>query len=230
MHVTRHSHLADERGATLVEMVVGIAMASVVMFAMTILVITTMHASARDSAQVSATQISRNGLSAIIQDLHSACITPRVAPVQVGSTGNSLSFVHATGSEVAPKPVLSVISFSGDTLTQYDYASTGSSSPPWTFASTPSSTRELMSGVGPIPPQTGIFSYFSATSGQISSTPLPTPLTAAGAASAIQVSVGINAAPSTKKRRAGTSAYMQDSVLMRLTAPSYNETVSPPCE
>jgi Tfp pilus assembly protein PilW len=232
MPVTPRDCIGDERGTTLVELVVGIAMSSAVMFAMTIVVITTMHASARDSAHVSATQLSRNGLSTIVQELHSACMAPRLAPLQVGSTGTSLSFVHATGSEVAPKPVLSVVRLSGDTLTQYDYPSTGGASPSWTFAATPSSTQALMTGVGPIPPQTSIFSYFSSANGQISSTPLATPLDAAGAAGAIEVSVGISTAPSANKRSADAdaSAQLQDSVLLRLTAPSYNETVSPPCE
>jgi type II secretory pathway component PulJ len=232
MPVKGRGYIRDERGATLIEMMVGISMASILMFAMTMLIVVTMHASARDSARVSATQLSRNGLSSIIQQLHSACLSPRVAPVQVGSTGSSLSFVHSSGSEVTAKPVLSVISLSGETLTQYDYASTGSISPPWTFATTPSSTRQLMTGVAPIPPQTAIFSYYSSSNGQISSTPLATPLNAAGAATAILVNVGISSAPTAKKRNSnpGVSTHIQDSVLLRMTVPSFKETVSPPCE
>ena len=40
-----------------------------------------------------------------------------------------------------------------------------------------------MTGIGPIPPSTAIFSYYSAANGQVSSTPLPTPLSEASAKS-----------------------------------------------
>jgi Tfp pilus assembly protein PilW len=232
MPVTRRNRIRDERGTTLVEMVVGISMASILMFAMTMVIVVTMHASARSSAEVSSTQLSRNGLSSIIQQLHSACLSPRVAPVLPESSGTKLIFTHSTGSEVTAKPVKSMIALEGDTLTQYDYASTGSLSPPWAFAKTATSTRQLMTGVAPIPPSTAIFSYYSSANGQISSTPLPTPLSETSAGSAIQVSVGISSAPSAQKRSANpsVSTHIQDSAILRLTAPTFNETVSPPCE
>jgi Tfp pilus assembly protein PilW len=229
--VTSRGYIRDERGTTLVEMVVGISMASILMFAMTMVIVVTMHASARSSAQVSATQLSRNGLSSIIQQLHSACISPGIPPIRAKSSGTELIFTHSTGSEVTAKPVKSVIALAGDTLTQYDYASTGTITPPWTFSETATSTRQLMTGVAPIPPSTAIFSYYSAANGQISSTPLPTPLETTTAASAIQVSVGISSAASAQKRNApNVSTQIQDSALLRLTVPTFNETVSPPCE
>lgn len=223
--------IRDERGATLVEMIVGISMASILMFAMTMLIIVTMHASARDSAQVSATQLSRNGLSSIIQQLHSACLSPRVAPIGTGSSGTKLIFTHSTGSEVTAKPVKSMIELKGDTLTQYDYASIGSISPPWTFEEKkPAATKQLMTGVSPIPPSTAIFSYYSTSNGQVSATPLATPLSEASAKTAVLVSVGLNSAASASKRSQNVSTHIQDSAMLRLTAPSFNETVSPPCE
>jgi hypothetical protein len=190
-----------------------------------------MHATARTSSQVSATQLSRNGISLIVQQLHSACLSPRVAPIWPESSGTKLIFTHSTGSEVTAKPVKSMIALEGDALTQYDYESTGSLSPPWTFSPSPTSTRQLMTGVGPIPPSTAIFNYYSAASGQISSTPLTTPLDKTSAPSAILVSVGLSSAASAKKRSNPTAAtHIQDSVMLRLTAPTFNETVSPPCE
>lgn len=229
--MTRHEYIRDQRGATLVEMVVAISIASVLMFAMTMLIVVTMHASARNSAQVDATQLSRNGLSSIIQQLHSACLSPRVAPILPESTGTQLAFTHSTGAEVTAKPVKSKIILAGDTLTQYDYASIGSISPPWTFEDKkPISEKQLMTGIGPIPPSTAIFSYYSAANGQISSTPLPTPLEG-NAKSTVLVSVGLSSAASIKKRNnPSVKTHIQDSAMLRLTAPTINETVSPPCE
>lgn len=232
MPVTRRDRIRDERGTTLVELIVGISMASILIFAMTMVIVVTMHASARSSAEVSSTQLSRNGLSSIIQQLHSACISPRVAPIWEKSSGTELVFTHSTGSEVTAKPVKSAIVLKEGTLTQYDFASTGSISPPWTFAEKASATKQLMTGVEPIPPSTAIFNYYSSTNGQISSTPLPTPLSKTDAASTILVSVGISSAPTAQKRSANSnvSTHIQDSALLRLTAPTFNETVSPPCE
>jgi hypothetical protein len=231
MPVRGRAYIRDERGTTLVEMVVGISMASILMFAMTMVIVVAMRASARSSAEVSSTQLSRNGLSSIIQQLHSACLSPRIPPVWPKSNGTELIFTHSTGSEVTAKPVKSAIVLKEGTLTQYDYASTGSISPPWTFAENASSSRQLMTGIVPIPPSTSIFSYYSAANGQISPTPLTTPLET-NAANTILVSVGISSAPSTQKRSANlsTSTHIQDSALLRLTAPTINETVSPPCE
>jgi Tfp pilus assembly protein FimT len=233
MPMTRRDCIRDERGTTMVEMLVAISMASVLMFAMTMVIVVTMHASARSSAEVSSTQLSRNGLSSIIQQLHSACLSPRVAPVWEKSSGTELVFTHSTGSEVTAKPVKSKIVLKEGTLTQYDYASIGSLSPPWTFAEEkPSATKQLMTDVGPIPPSTAIFNYYSAANGQISSTPLLTPLSETSAKSTVLVSVGLSSAPGAGKRSAdpNVSTHIQDSALLRLTAPTFNETVSPPCE
>jgi hypothetical protein len=230
MPMTRRDCIRDERGTTMVEMLVAISMASVLMFAMTMVIVVTMHASARSSAEVSSTQLSRDGLASVIQQLHSACLSPRVAPVWEESSGTKLVFTHSTGSEVTAKPVKSEIVLKEGTLTQYDYASTGNLSPPWTFAEKATS-RQLMTDVAPIPPSTAVFSYYSAINGQISSTPLPTPLET-NAKSTILVSVGLSSAPSVGKRSAdpNVSTHIQDSALLRLTAPTFNETVSPPCE
>jgi hypothetical protein len=232
MPIARREYIRDERGTTLVEVIVAISMASILMFAMTMLIVVTMHASARSSAQVDATQLSRNGLSSIIQQLHSACLSPRVPPVVQESSGTLLIFTHSTGSEVTAKPVKSKIILTGDTLTQYDYASIGSISPPWTFEEkTPIAVKQLMTGIAPIPPSTAIFSYYSASNGQVSATPLPTPLSETSAKSAVLVSVGLSSAAGIKKRsNPSVRTHIQDSAMLRLTAPTINETVSPPCE
>lgn len=229
--MTRRDYIRDERGTTLVEMIVGISMASILMFAMTMVIIVSMHVSARSSAEVNSTQLARNGLASIVQQLHSACLYPQVAPVWNESNGTKLIFTHSTGSEVTAKPVKSEIVLKEGALTQYDYASTGNLAPPWTFAEKATASRQLMSGVTPIPPSAAIFNYYTATNGQISSTPLPTPLET-NAKATILVSVGVSTAPTDKKKTANrsVSTQMQDSALLRLTAPTFNETVSPPCQ
>jgi hypothetical protein len=135
------------------------------------------------------------------------------------------------GSAVAPIPVLSTISLSEGTLSQSDYPSTGGTAPTWTFASTPSSTRQLMTKVSPTAPSSSIFSYYAYSSGQISATPLHTPLEATEAASTVEVNIALTAAPLSKPvSDPNAAANIQSSALLRLTPPSFTTGSNAPCQ
>jgi hypothetical protein len=222
----------DERGVTLVEMVVAAATGTIVLFALTTVTVITLHSSARVGARVDATQNSRLVLTRVIDELHSSCIAPEVAPVQAGSTGTSLKLIHSSGSEAAPIPTLSVIGVSGNTLSQTDYPTTGGLAPHWTFATTPTSAVQLMTGVSPIPPSTAIFTYYAYSSGAVSEVALPTPLSEADAARTVVVGLGFNVAPSAGRINSGQApAHIRDSATLRLTPPSFNkEALNPPCK
>lgn len=227
--------IRDERGTTLVELMVGTAVGMVVLYALTMVILTTMHGSARVSARVHATQDARVALTNIMEELHSACLAPKITPVQPGSTGSSLSFVHAAptdGAAAAPNPVLSVISLSGSTLSKSDYAwVSGASQKEWVFSSTPT-TRQLATGIGPVPPSSSIFSYYAYEKGVLSATPQTPPLDSTEAASTIQVKVAMTAAAAkTIVADANAPASIQNSATLRLTPPSFNESApSPPCQ
>lgn len=221
----------DERGTTMMEVIVSLAAGLVVMAAISTVIVVSLRESNRVSARVDANQRARIALNAIVNQLHSACIAPQIAPVQVGSTGTQLSFIHQSGSAVAPTPVLSKISLTGTTLSQSDYPTTGGTAPQWTFASTPSSTRQLMTKISPIPPSSSIFSYLAYSNGQVSATPLTTPLVAAGAASTVQVNVAFSAAPLSKPVSDPNAATnIQSTALLRLTPPSFTNGTNLPCQ
>ncbi len=227
--------LRDETGTTLVELMVALMAGLVIFMALTTMVITTMHGSARVAARVEATQRGRIAMVRLMEQLHSACITPEIAPIRAGSTGNSLKFVHQTGSAVSPTPILSVVSYANGTLTQSDYAATGGTSPSWTFSGTPSSTRTLLTKVAPIPPSTSIFSYYRYSSGAVSETPLtppPSGLTSEEAALTVEVRAALSANPlSTPVKDTGAEANIRNSATLRLTPPSFNEgSPSKPCQ
>ena len=228
-------NLRDETGTTLVELMVALMTGLVIFVALTTMVITTMHGSARVTARVEATQRARIAMVRLMEQLHSACVAPEIAPIKSGSTGNSLKFVHQTGSAVSPTPILSVVCYSNGTLTQSDYAATGGTSPNWTFASTPSSTRTLLTKVAPIPPSTSIFSYYRYFNGAVSETPLSPPvsgLTTEEAALTVEVRAALSANPlSTPVKDTGAEANIRNSASLRLTPPSFNEgSPSKPCQ
>jgi hypothetical protein len=223
--------LSDERGTTLMEVIVALAAGIVVLTAISTVIMVSLRESTRVNARVDANQRARIALNDVINQLHSACIAPQIAPIQVGSTGTELNFIHQSGSGVSLTPVLSKISLSGTTLTQSDYAATGGLAPTWTFASTPSSTKQLMTKISPTAPSSSIFSYYAYSGGAISATPLHTPLEAAEAASAVEVSVAFSASPLSKPvSDPNAAANIQSTALLRLTPPSFTTGANLPCQ
>jgi Flp pilus assembly pilin Flp len=230
--VIRRRLVRDERGTTLAELVVGMATGSVVLLGLTTLIVVTLHTSTRVSARVDATQRARLALTRVIDQLHSACIAPKTPPIRQGSTSTVLSFVHATGAAVSPTPTLTVISLSGETLSQADYAWKEGTAPFWVFKTTPTTNVQLVTKIKPISASRPVFSYFPSASGAVSPTPLAVPLSELDAARTIHVSVAFMASPgSGATTEDATPARIQGSATLRLTAPSFNkEAPSLPCQ
>lgn len=218
--------LQDESGTTLVELMVALMTGLIILLALTMVIIATMHTTARVDARVEATQRARLALGRLMEELHSACVTPEIAPVRKSSEGNALRFVHQTGSAVSPTPVLSVVSLSAGTLTQSDYASNGGTAPNWTFnETTPTSTKTLLTKVAPVSPSSSIFSYYKYSGGTISESPQSVPLSEGEAALTVEVHAALTASPEHTPVAGGTSAgtSVQDTATLRLTPPSFNE-------
>lgn len=233
--LARPGHISDESGTTLVELMVGTAVGMVVLYALTMAILTTMHGSARVSARVHATQNARVALTNIMEELHSACLAPKITPVQPASTGTLLSFVHAAktdGAAAAPNPVLTKIFLEGSTLKKSDQAwVSGAAQKEWVWSPTVT-TRQLATNVGPVPPSNSIFSYYAYDKGVLSATPQTPPIDATEAASTIQIRVALAVAPSsTPVHDDNAPASVQNSATLRLTPPSFNESApSPPCQ
>jgi Prokaryotic N-terminal methylation motif len=232
--MTRIGSLRDQRGTTLVELIVGLAVGLVVLTMLSTVIVITLHGSTRVSARVEATQNGRVVLARVMEELHSACVSPKIAPVQSGSSGTLLKFIRAGGSEgaaAAPVPTLTEITYSGGVISQSDHAVSGGTAPNWTFSST-ATTRQLMSHVAPVTSGGPIFSYFAYSNGALSETPQTTPLSVGEAALTVEVRMAITASPSTTPvADKGSGSTVQDSAVLRLTPPSFNEqAVSLPCQ
>lgn len=229
----RRIDIADERGATLIELMVAMAAGMVVLFALTMMIIATMHSTARVSARVDATRNARLTATQITEQLRSSCVAPRIAPVRAGSTGTSLLFIHQRGSAAVLDPVLSKIELAGGTLTQYDYAKTGGSMPEWSFALSPTSQRQLATGISPIAPSSAVFTYLG-YSGKAINLALPattaTPLSSTDAARTVAVRIALNAAPhSSSVVDPGAVAQVRDTALLRLTSLAFSKESDEPC-
>lgn len=229
--------LRAEDGTTMVELLVGLAVGMIVVVGLTMTIIVTLHGNARVDARVEATDNAHLVMTRVMEELHSACISPQIAPVQQGSTGNSLIFWHAARGEstaVEPKPVKTKLVYENGSLVQTDYAKTGGTSPNWIFEEEKAGSGSkviLLTNVAPAAGTTAVFSYYKYENGTLVKLTAPS-LAKTEAETVIVVKAGLTASPkSTPVKDAGASATITDSATLRLTPPSFNEGSSAlPCQ
>jgi prepilin-type N-terminal cleavage/methylation domain-containing protein len=171
------SLILDERGFTLIELVVALAAGLIVLLALfSILDVSLRHTTAVQD-RVQANQIGRIAMTKVVDELHSACISPSFTPVQQGSTETELIFVNGTGGEaVLEKATEHKIVFTENgkngKLTDKIYPSNGGSWPKFLFPTTPTSEVLLASNISKT---TGVpvFSYYKYASASESTEALP---------------------------------------------------------
>jgi prepilin-type N-terminal cleavage/methylation domain-containing protein len=192
----------DESGFTFMEMLVTMAAGTIVTSIVVMITSVALHNQDRIARRVDANQRGRPVMTRMIQELHSACVAPRIAPILSGgtsgatSTGSSISFLSQPGSAVSPTPDKHVITLSGTTLSESVYPAISGTAPgPWTFSPTASLTRQLLTNV--TAPSGVMFRYFAFVNGQLSTTSLPTSpsLSATDAAHTAIVSISFASSP-----------------------------------
>jgi Tfp pilus assembly protein PilW len=230
---------SDERGTTIIELIVGMAMGMIVLVGLSMTIIVVLHGTSRVDARVEATDNARTMVTRITEELHSACISPQIAPVRSGSTGTELIFWHAAAGEsgaVQPIPVKTKIVYSNGTLTQTDYAKVGGTSPAWLFEGEEGNkgtgtTRILLSKVAPVGSSTSVFNYLRYEGGEAKTINVST-LGVGEAAETVTVKIALTASPrSTPVADKESAATVSNSATLRLTPPSFETTASAlPCQ
>jgi type II secretory pathway pseudopilin PulG len=239
--------MRDQRGFTLVETLAVIAAGTVVMIGLFTMIDVTLHQTTRTFDRVDATQRARTTLESIMNELHSACIGPGDTPIQPGSTATDFFFVsqYSNAANVTPVTEHEVYVDSAGNLYEKTYANTGSASPPWTFATTPSTTRLLLTNV-----RSAQFQYYAyqqvsytdaagnpymmildgtqavpGTNTIPTAAPLPVPLSTSNAQQAVEVTINLTVGPaggSGENTNTGASnvsedANVFDSAILRLS-------------
>jgi hypothetical protein len=217
--------MRDESGFTVTELVLTIPIFIVVFTAILMMTEVATHNQDRVARRVAVNQKARPELTRLIDQMHSSCVAPGVAPVLAGSSSTSLGFISKAGEEVTPVPNKHEVTLAGGTLTESVYPATGGSAPSWTFSSTPSSTRQLLTKVS----SPALFSYYEYEGGQVSTTPLPTPLSAEDAATTVQIAINFTYA-SGAGTDPNTPLTLSDAVTLRLEPASEDTSeVNLPC-
>ncbi len=193
--------LREQSGFTLVELLMTMIASLVVMTAIVMMTTTALRNQDRINRRVDASQRVRPVLTRVMQELHSACVAPRITPVigdgtAGGSTGTQIKFLSKSDATVSPTPDLHVITLSGGTLSETVYPATGGAAPTWTFSGTPIAgwnARPLLTNVSA--PPAGVFQYYDFVNGQVDTSATTVPLTATDAAKVAIVKVTMSSSP-----------------------------------
>jgi type II secretory pathway pseudopilin PulG len=211
----RGASLRDERGFTMVEMVLALAIGIVVILAAYALIDLGVVQSGKVSDRVDAAQRGRQAMDEITSQLRSQVCLDRVTAAVVDGQDSSVTFYAFT--DAGPLvPVKHVIAYDPRTLqlAESDYAGSGTL-PNTTFPAAPTSTRTLLTDVVPA---TGapIFSYYAwSASGQVAPTlRLSTPLSAADRLRTVRTVVQFSVRPA-GRRLSSELATFQDEAFVR---------------
>ena len=227
--------MSDENGFSLIELLIGSMVSLVILAAILAMVRVATGDQNRVSEHVIANQRGRPVMNRIIDRIHSACVSPGLAPVRAGSTESSMIIYSKSGSAVAPTPNQYVIALSAGTMTETVATGSGTEPSNWTFG-TASSPYQLLDGVGAAqvgepPVATPLFRYYAYEGGRVATNPLPVPLTAENAAKTVQVNIAFSVAPSAASSSVqGASVTLTDSATLRIEPASEDSAqVNLPC-
>lgn len=243
------ARLRDERGYTLIEMLVATIAGLLVSGAAMSIVVGSYQFLTNDADRVDSNQQGRDALRTIEQDLNSACVAgPDVSPIVGGTTGgtgappsgaDSLTFYSTLSDTPGAEPSELVVFLNGSGQLELDsYAYSSGAEPNWTFATTTSSKQILLAHaatVGGAP----IFTYYgysgTGTTGLTGTTGATGTLSdqfaldsnqdlpASSAANTSAVGIQFAAEPSDGNSATGDAVALSDQVVLRLS-PAANIT------
>jgi hypothetical protein len=223
----------DEGGYTLVELLIGSMVSLIVLGAILAMVQVATGDQNRVVQHVYAGQRGRPVMNRIVDRLHSACVSPGLAPVREGSSETSLVVYSKSGSAVSPTPNRYVIALSEGKLTETVALGSGTEPSNWTFGSA-STSVQLIDGVGTAkvgepPAAVPLFRYFAYEEGHVATTPLAVPLSKEDAAKTVQVDIAYTVAP-TAAAGSAAAITLTDSATLRIEPASEDSAqVNLPC-
>jgi prepilin-type N-terminal cleavage/methylation domain-containing protein len=157
--------LADERGFTLVELLVTMVAGVVVLLALGTIMDVTLKETTRSYTLMDATNRTRPVFEQLENELHSACFADEQTPIQSGSNASALIFLSAYGNAATPTDVWHEIDYSAATATltdhtyQVSYSIDGLGNPVWSRG-TSIGSRILLTNVA-ASGSTPVFQYFA---------------------------------------------------------------------
>ena len=234
-------HVSDQRGVTLIELLVAMAMSTVVIFAASAIIISALNVTQQVTGRETAMAQGRTGIETLLGQLNSGCLVNSTSPVQLSTSGISsisptvasdasdLVFVSGVGDSATPTPTLHVVQVNGsgallDSAYSYTPGPTASLGTPstWTFSRTPSQVLNLAQNVT-VGSSGQMFTYYAyssaatSTDSLLGASALSLPLTSTTAPTVAEVDLDFRFAPPGHYQTNQTSE-LQDSAVFSLTA------------
>jgi prepilin-type N-terminal cleavage/methylation domain-containing protein len=250
-----YSLVRSEHGFTLIELLVAMISSTVVAGALFAVLSFSTNETSTLADKVSSDQLGRIAMTRMINELHSACISPASVPIQEKSTESKLIFVNAYSNEAEIKSAEKhVIEYKNNTLVEKNYASTGGTWPSFAFTdyekNEPTRTVTIAKNVsqnGPEGEKVPIFQYFSyneeTTESETAGVSTLNPTRLAGAkepgeglsskeaASAAAVQISFNAASSDGLTTKNRSFNLSNEVTFAFSVPNAETPIhDAPCE
>ena len=219
--------LRDQRGFTLVELLVSMTIGVAVLLATFAIFDSALLAQGRVDDRTDSIARGRTAMEQIVQQLRSqVCLGPSLPAIEYGDDDEVRFYADLANTTFVPER--RVLRFAGGALTESDYSGRASGgSPPYTFSTTPSRTRVIldrMAGTG-VP----FFTYYG-FDGRTPPQPtnqLPVPLSNTDRALVVQIRVSYMALPS-RASSSSTGEPFEADVFVRTADPSDPEH-SPLC-
>jgi prepilin-type N-terminal cleavage/methylation domain-containing protein len=229
VHVIRRirTRLAAEDGFTLPELLIAIAIGSIIIVAAYGLLDASRSGAMKVTDRVDSTQRGRLAMDEVVRQLRSqVCIDPAEGAILDGRD-ESVTFYSFTGTGTYA-PERHTIAWDADARTIVDYTYVGEGTPPnMTFPATPTRSRLLLTEVVRLSDQP-IFTYFSwTTDGTARATrQLATPMSATDARQTVRVLVQFRVLP-TRTGQSSESTALVDEVFSRTADPNGNNGPTP---
>jgi prepilin-type N-terminal cleavage/methylation domain-containing protein len=227
-------HVRDERGFTLIEVVVSLFIGTIVILASYMVLDATGPLAKKAQDRVDAAQRGRQAMEIVGADLRSqVCLPGAVPPVVAGATSTDLTFYSNLGDEVNP-PQRRRLFVQGNALIEQMWQGTYSGAGTTltvNWPATMTSQRTLLQPIAKVG-TTPFFRYwgFDANLPATINTPLDNvPLSAADAAKVVQVDVSFESQPSNATVTSDLDSIYQQSIFFR-TADPMDPGKGPKCQ
>ena len=224
----------DERGMTLIELLVASTLSIIVLSAAFQILIIGMKGTQRISAGVDTVQRGRQAMENVTRELRSQICLPTPTgpqPAILSADGTTVNFYADLGDE-SLTPDLRSISFANNSITEKTYTNTGTSANPAFsgYPNSPSRTRVLATDVTQLDSSTPYLRYYSfSTSDPIEpSVLLNTPLNDTDRARVVQINVTFIENPTGPNADPKSRTVMDNKVFVR-TSSAQDPERSPAC-
>ena len=226
--ISQRIRLGSEDGFSLTEILVSIPIGVVLLSAVFVM----MRASVRQSANITdrteAIQRGRTAMERVTRQLRSQVCPTTTGTALTTADANTLTlYVDMTGGTSQPERRTLTYDPAAQTLTEYEYVASSGSWPNFTWPASPTRTRQLLNNVTAV---SGVpfFRYYQYdASGDVSPTPMTTPVSAANLPRVVNVAVGFVSKPR-KATTSSPSTTFQSEASMRTSDPN-NPTQNARC-